>query len=75
MKKVFESLKNYFENTPSEQIEKDWEELKKYNEIGPGIEEFLSVQKQFAKDMENQNNQEITENFKEKERESFVDER
>lgn len=74
MKKVFESLKNYFENTPSEQIEKDWEELKKYNEIGPDIEEFLSVQKQFAKDMENQNNREITEN-KEKERESFVDER
>lgn len=52
MKKVFESLKNYFENTPSEQIEKDWEELKKYNEIGPDIEEFLSVQKQFTKDME-----------------------
>ena len=25
MKKVFENLKNYFENTPSEQIEKDWE--------------------------------------------------
>lgn len=45
MKKVFKSLKNYFENTPSEQIEKDWEELKKYNEIGPDIEEFLSVQK------------------------------
>lgn len=52
MKKVFKSLKNYFENTPSEQIEKDWEELKKYNEIGPDIEEFLFVQKQFAKDME-----------------------
>lgn len=71
MKKVFESLKNYFENTPSEQIEKDWEELKKYNEIGPDIEEFLFVQKQFAKDMENQNNREISEN-KEKERERVL---
>ena len=49
MKKVFESLKNYFENTPNEQIEKDWEELKKYNEIGPDIEEFLFVQKTIRK--------------------------
>ena len=49
MKKVFESLKNYFENTSSEQIEKDWKELKKYNEIGPDIEEFLSVQKTIRK--------------------------
>ena len=71
MKKVFESLKNYFENTPNEQIEKDWEELKKYNEIGPDIEEFLFVQKQFAKDMENQNNREMAEN-KEKERERVL---
>lgn len=32
---ILQKLEEYFRNTPKEQLDKDWEELKKYNEIGP----------------------------------------
>lgn len=35
------NLKEYLANTPKEQIEKDWDELKHWNNIGPTVEEFL----------------------------------
>lgn len=35
MGKLSDSLKEYFENTPQEQLDKDWEEIKPLNEIGP----------------------------------------
>ena len=35
------NVKEYFANTPKEQIEKDWEELKHWNNVGPTVEEFL----------------------------------
>lgn len=41
MKEVYEKLiKNLASMTPEEK-EKEWEELKKYNEIGPSVEEIL----------------------------------
>ena len=35
------NLKEYLTNTPKEQIQKDWDELKHWNNIGPTVEEFL----------------------------------
>jgi len=35
------NLKEYLANTPKEQLEKDWDELKHWNNIGPTVEEFL----------------------------------
>jgi hypothetical protein len=36
-KKVSEQLKDYFDSTPQEQLDKDWEELKHWNEFGPEV--------------------------------------
>lgn len=30
---LLQKLEEYFRNTPKEQLDKDWEELKEYNEI------------------------------------------
>ena len=35
------NLKEYLANTPKEQLEKDWDELKHWNNVGPTVEEFL----------------------------------
>ena len=36
----FESLKKYFELTPKEIINKDWEEIKYLNQIGPDVSDY-----------------------------------
>ena len=42
MSKVLESLKKYFEETPKEQLDKDFEEIEnKWGYIGIGVEEYL----------------------------------
>ena len=42
MSKVLESLKKYFEETPKEQLDKDFEEIEnKWGYIGVGVEEYL----------------------------------
>ena len=42
MSKVLESLKKYFEETPKEQLDKDFEEIEnKWGHIGVGVEEYL----------------------------------
>lgn len=46
---ILQKLEEYFRNTPKEQLDKDWEELKKYNEIGPDIDEFLKSAKESIK--------------------------
>lgn len=38
--KLLDNLKNYFENTPKEQIEKDLAEIEYLNEIGPDALEY-----------------------------------
>lgn len=40
MGKMLDSLKQYFENTPQEQLDKDWEEMKHLNDIGPDALEY-----------------------------------
>ena len=36
-------MKAYFENTPREQIEADWEKAQEFDSIGPTVEEFLDL--------------------------------
>lgn len=43
---ILQQLKEYFDNTPRDVIEKEWEELSHLNEIGPTVDEYLeSVRK------------------------------
>ena len=39
--KYVEDLKRYFEETPKEQLDKDWKELEKWNDVGPTVDEYL----------------------------------
>mgnify|MGYP004453625515 FL=1 len=49
MGNLFESLKNYFENTPKEVLDNDWNEIKYLNEIGPDVIEYAKfVKEQFG---------------------------
>lgn len=42
MSKLVEQLKEYFENTSKEQLEKEYEEIyKKYGHVGPTVDEYL----------------------------------
>lgn len=38
---LLQQLKDYFDNTPREIIEKEWHEYDKYNEISPKVNEYL----------------------------------
>lgn len=42
MNAILEQLKEYFNNTPRDVIEKEWHEYDKYNEIGPTVNEYLA---------------------------------
>ena len=44
MEKMTEKLKDYLANATAEQIAKDWKELKKFNENGVDIKDFLKSQ-------------------------------
>lgn len=37
MSELYDKLKEYFENTPREQLNKDWEDVKDLNDIGPDV--------------------------------------
>ena len=41
MKEVYEKLVENLASMTPEEKEKEWEELKKYNEIGPEVKEIL----------------------------------
>ena len=42
---LLESLKNYFKNTPKEELDKDWKEIEYLNEIGPDVFEYAEFVK------------------------------
>lgn len=45
----YEDLKNYFENTPKEVLERDWKEREYLNEIGPDVMEYAkSVEENYG---------------------------
>ena len=51
MGNLFESLKDYFEKTPKEILDKDWKEIEYLNEIGPDVIEYTEyVKKVFGSD-------------------------
>lgn len=43
MGKLLESLKIYLESATEEQLAKDWNELKKYNEVGPYVDTYIQT--------------------------------
>lgn len=45
MGKFSEKLKEYFENTPKEELDKEWNEIKHLNEIGPDVIEYCEYYK------------------------------
>lgn len=40
MGNLFDSLKDYFKNTPKDVLDKDWKEIEYLNEIGPDVIEY-----------------------------------
>lgn len=48
MSNFYEELKKYFENTPREKVLEDWDKSKKWDEVGPTLEEFLEQQIQYS---------------------------
>lgn len=44
---ILQQLKKYFEETPRDVIEKEWNELSYLNEIGPTVEEYLESVKKY----------------------------
>lgn len=41
MGNLADSLKRYFEETPQDELDRVWEELKPLNEIGPDASEYI----------------------------------
>lgn len=46
---LLQKLEEYFRNTSKEQLDKDWEELKEYNEIGPDMDKYIKSVKESIK--------------------------
>lgn len=44
---LFQRLKEYFDNTPRDVLEKEWNELSHLNEIGPTVDEYLECVKKY----------------------------
>lgn len=47
MSNLFESLRNYFENTPQDILENEWKEIAYLNEIGPDVIEYAECVKKY----------------------------
>lgn len=45
MGNLLDSLKNYFENTPKNVLDKDWKEIEYLNDIGPDVFEYVDFVK------------------------------
>ena len=43
---MLDQLKQYFKNTPQEQIKKDWKSLAKYDKVGPPASEYIEYLKE-----------------------------
>lgn len=55
MKRIAERLKERLDNMTEEEKAQEWEELKKYNEIGPTVDEYLSYWRNIMKNKGNEN--------------------
>lgn len=45
MGKLFDSLKDYFENTPKDVLDRDWKEMEQLNDIGSDVAEYAKFVK------------------------------
>ena len=52
MGKLYDNLKKHFENTPQEELDKEWEEIKSLNEIGPDAIEYANWIKEYKNKLE-----------------------
>ena len=51
---ILQKLEDYFNSTSKEQLEKDWEEIKQYQNIGPTMDEYIEyVERRFKKPIKN----------------------
>jgi iron uptake system EfeUOB component EfeO/EfeM len=41
MKTALEKLQKQLQNSTQEELDKEWEELKEWNEIGPSVEKYV----------------------------------
>ena len=48
MSKIVEQLRKHFEEATQEELDKEWEELKHWNEIGPTVDEYLDNLKKYG---------------------------
>jgi hypothetical protein len=55
MKSIVQILKEHFQNTPEEQLEKEWKELEPLNNIGPDVEEYCKTVKRLNNGKSNKN--------------------
>ena len=47
---ILQKLEDYLNSTSKEQLEKDWEELKQYQNIGPTMDEYFEhIERRFKK--------------------------
>ena len=47
---MIQKLEDYLNSTSKEQLEKDWEELKQYKNIGPTMDEYFeNLERRFKK--------------------------
>ena len=47
---ILQKLEDYLNSTSKEQLEKDWEELKQYQNIGPTMDEYFeNLERRFKK--------------------------
>lgn len=60
MKTILENLKLYFQSTSRDQIEKDWAEFEKYNQVGPKVDDFISQSKYYHNLVNNKSYWEFT---------------
>lgn len=45
---IAEQLRKHFEEATQEELDKEWEELKHWNEIGPTVDEYLENLKKYG---------------------------
>lgn len=64
MGKIYNSLKEYFENTPKEQLDKDWEEIESLNDVGIDALEWTEFVKKI-KPLDSDISQWVDKNFDE----------
>ena len=50
---ISDNLRKHFENTSREELDREWEELKHWNEIGPDVDEYVASLKKYGLIKEN----------------------